>query len=274
MGWVFEPFIGALIGFLTNYVAILMLFRPYDEKRVFGKRIPFTPGLIARRKSEISKAIGTVVKENLLDARIVCEMMCSESITDKIVDKILGYEIHMGEDTAEKVGQMISNIIAQIGIGDIVRKEVDLHIRKSVKDKPIVGKLVTESLIDEISKSVGMMVGEYIQKDGKYKIASVVSEKSLEISGRTVESLMVEYGMDISQIKQTIVEKYKEIMQEKCKEMLKVVKIDVIVERKVQEMSVRELEQTLLRIVDKELKAIIMLGVVIGFVIGLVNLVL
>ena len=40
------PLIGGLIGWITNALAIWMLFHPYHEKKFLGLRVPFTPGLI------------------------------------------------------------------------------------------------------------------------------------------------------------------------------------------------------------------------------------
>ena len=42
--------VGAIIGYFTNWLAIKMLFRPHYEKKIFGIKIPFTPGLIPKEK--------------------------------------------------------------------------------------------------------------------------------------------------------------------------------------------------------------------------------
>ena len=36
-------FVGAIIGYITNWLAIKMLFRPHGEKKIFGIKLPFTP---------------------------------------------------------------------------------------------------------------------------------------------------------------------------------------------------------------------------------------
>lgn len=38
--------IGAVIGGVTNMIAVKMLFHPFKAYYIFGKRVPFTPGLI------------------------------------------------------------------------------------------------------------------------------------------------------------------------------------------------------------------------------------
>ncbi|GGI31870.1 membrane protein [Staphylococcus chromogenes] len=45
--------IGALIGGVTNMIAIKMLFHPFKAYYIFGKRIPFTPGLVPKRRDSI-----------------------------------------------------------------------------------------------------------------------------------------------------------------------------------------------------------------------------
>ncbi len=64
--WVLPVFLGAVIGYLTNSVAIRMLFRPIRPVRVFGLRLPFTPGVIPRQREELAESIGRMVSRDLL----------------------------------------------------------------------------------------------------------------------------------------------------------------------------------------------------------------
>ena len=50
------PLIGAVIGYCTNYIAVKMLFYPRKEIRVFGHRLPFTPGAIPKGQQRLAKA--------------------------------------------------------------------------------------------------------------------------------------------------------------------------------------------------------------------------
>ncbi|WP_117170814.1 DUF445 family protein [Paraliobacillus sediminis] len=58
--------IGALIGGITNSLAIKMLFRPHEAKYIGTFKIPFTPGLIPKRKEELAKQLGKMVVEHLI----------------------------------------------------------------------------------------------------------------------------------------------------------------------------------------------------------------
>lgn len=60
------PVVASLIGYSTNWIAIRMLFRPLEEKKIFGFHVPFTPGLIPKRRNEIAENIGQAVAAHLL----------------------------------------------------------------------------------------------------------------------------------------------------------------------------------------------------------------
>ncbi len=58
--------IGAIIGGITNSLAIKMLFRPYEPKYIGKWRVPLTPGLIPKRRQELAQQLGKMVVEHLL----------------------------------------------------------------------------------------------------------------------------------------------------------------------------------------------------------------
>lgn len=60
--------VGATIGYVTNWLAVKMLFWPREEKVVFGMKIPFTPGLFVRRRQDFSESIGALVESRFSNA--------------------------------------------------------------------------------------------------------------------------------------------------------------------------------------------------------------
>ena len=66
LSWTTPPIVGALIGYATNRIAIRMLFRPLQEKHLFGWRLPLTPGVIPRHREALAANIGAVVGGELL----------------------------------------------------------------------------------------------------------------------------------------------------------------------------------------------------------------
>lgn len=78
--------VGALIGYITNWLAIKMLFRPHHEKRIFGIRVPFTPGLIPKERSRIAKSVGEAVGTHLLSTDDFVGALCSKEVKKQVVE--------------------------------------------------------------------------------------------------------------------------------------------------------------------------------------------
>jgi Uncharacterized protein conserved in bacteria len=60
--------VGAFVGGLTNVLAIKMLFHPFSAIYIGKWHLPFTPGLIPKRRDEIADRLGRMVIEHLLTA--------------------------------------------------------------------------------------------------------------------------------------------------------------------------------------------------------------
>ncbi|MDR2194966.1 MAG: DUF445 family protein [Treponema sp.] len=82
--WLIPPVIGAVIGYVTNALAIKMLFRPLTEKRLWGIRIPFTPGILPRQRHELAQSIGRMVERELLTPEIVRQRLRREDVRSGI----------------------------------------------------------------------------------------------------------------------------------------------------------------------------------------------
>ena len=63
---VMPPVLGGIIGYFTNDVAITMLFRPYRPIRIWGWRLPFTPGLIPSNQNRLAQRISDSIMGSLL----------------------------------------------------------------------------------------------------------------------------------------------------------------------------------------------------------------
>lgn len=99
--YLIPPLLGALIGYVTNYIAIRMLFRPLRPWRFLGLRIPLTPGIIPSKRGELARKMGEMVGEHLLTVDDVGRAFAKDSIqrelrlavTDKLgmlLDRELG----------------------------------------------------------------------------------------------------------------------------------------------------------------------------------------
>ncbi len=84
------PVIGALIGYVTNRVAIKMLFRPLRAWRIGGIRVPMTPGVIPSKRFELSQNMGEVVGDHLLTSKEISDGLQQDIFQDKLLSLIEG----------------------------------------------------------------------------------------------------------------------------------------------------------------------------------------
>lgn len=81
--------IGAMIGWITNYIAIKMLFRPYKEMNFLFFKIQ---GLIPKRRSEIAVSIADTVQKELISLKDITNSLNADELEEKmgaVLDKIL-----------------------------------------------------------------------------------------------------------------------------------------------------------------------------------------
>ncbi len=80
------PVFGFVIGYATNALAIRMLFRPYDERRILGLRFQ---GMIPRRKDEIARKVAEVVTTELLREERVAERLAGPEVRRPLVEMVV-----------------------------------------------------------------------------------------------------------------------------------------------------------------------------------------
>lgn len=71
LSFLLGPLTGGVIGYFTNWLAIKMMFRPYKAKHILGMQIPFTPGLIPKKKGRIPESIGGAIFQNLTNQGVL-----------------------------------------------------------------------------------------------------------------------------------------------------------------------------------------------------------
>jgi uncharacterized membrane protein YheB (UPF0754 family) len=89
--WLIPPIAGAIIGYVTNAIAIKMLFRPLKELRILGIRVPFTPGILPRERHKLADSIGRMVERELLTPEILNERLSRQDTRDALSKSISEY---------------------------------------------------------------------------------------------------------------------------------------------------------------------------------------
>lgn len=78
------PCLGALIGYVTNKIAILMLFRPHRPWVIRGWRVPFTPGIIPAKRHALATSIGNMVGGSLLTNEALGRAIAAEPFQNRL----------------------------------------------------------------------------------------------------------------------------------------------------------------------------------------------
>ena len=108
--WIIPPLAGAIIGYVTNAIAIKMLFRPLNPVRIFGWRLPFTPGILPRQRHKLAVSIGGMVERELLTPAIIRERLLRDDVRQAAQKAVAGY-------TARLLDAPLADCLAKGGEG-------------------------------------------------------------------------------------------------------------------------------------------------------------
>ena len=81
------PLISAVIGWLTNYIAIKMLFKPYVPVRIMG--ITFH-GVLPKRRNAFARGLAKTIEEELLSSKDISEILEGSGWEDEVEQAVEG----------------------------------------------------------------------------------------------------------------------------------------------------------------------------------------
>ncbi len=105
MGWTL-PLQGIIVGYLTNYLALEMIFRPYYEKKYLG--VFKYQGLFLKRQDQVSRQYSAFVAKHILNARNILEEILYGKAADAVFNIIRNSAIKSVENTASIAKPFIS----------------------------------------------------------------------------------------------------------------------------------------------------------------------
>jgi uncharacterized membrane protein YheB (UPF0754 family) len=268
-----------------------MLFRPYKEIKVFGKRLPFTPGIIPKRKPEIAKAIGSAVGNELFTKEDIQKMLLSEEIEKNLADKLIEALKYNDKSIKENLLTIlneekyseskilleetitckIQSAIKKMDLGTIIANEAGLAIKKEISN-PLVKMFLSDNMIASLANPISQRLKEYVMGNGKELIFEAVDNEIKSAEETNFVELIEKLNIEEEKIRKIVNSFYKKIASEALDKILENFDIAKIVEEKVNEMSVVDLEKLILKIMKRELNTIISLGGILGFLIGLINI--
>ena len=290
------PVVGGVVGYFTNDLAIRMLFRPLKPVYLFGHKLPMTPGMIPKNKERLAAGIGDMVSGKLMSSDVLAETLLSPEMLDKVRGKVTDFVAKQRQNNTP-----ISMALAQLigadtvtSVVDTVKSSVDQRITEKMSD-PSLSEFVTQSIMKSINEQLqsnflyqigGALLGCFVDVESKVRnmVSNVLSGEAVELVKnmvhsetdkflqKPVSSLFTQGDDKVNKIAYAVVELYRKVVTDKLPEILKTIDIKQVVHNRIINMDVLEMERMILDICDKELRAVVWLGAVLGSIIGCINI--
>lgn len=171
--------VGAAIGWITNYIAVVMLFRPIKPVKIFGISIQ---GLIPRRRDEIAASIGKVVEDELVSIDDILDKLLNEDNRNYIIKRILDDV----DSTVEKnipsfIPKSLKSMIVNYVVG-IVSKEAEKFLDESAA-----------TMLNDMSDKIG--IAEIVEEKIKLFELEKLEKIILDVSNKELKMIVVLGGV-------------------------------------------------------------------------------
>lgn len=160
------PLIGAFIGWVTNWLAIKMLFHPRKPVKLIF--ITFQ-GIFPKNKPRVAEKLGTIVQRDLINFSDIKSRLQDPDALNNFKEQI-----------ALRVDNAIRDRIEKSGLLNAI-----------VPDQLI--QSVHKTIVDEIEKNLPMVIGSSIDKiEEKLDIQELVRNKVANFSDEKLEQLLLD----------------------------------------------------------------------------------
>ena len=301
--------VGGFIGYVTNDIAIRMLFRPHTAKHIMGWRVPFTPGIIPKEKGRIAEAVGTAISDNLMSKEVLEKYLLSDNMVGRVRSSMEEF-IAMQKVNEESVSQFLEHYLSHgevLTLADNAKEGLTRQMHDKISDPELgrqvakaamtyVGEKITSNGGADILSEIGGLMGgfgmaakldilrepverflakninEILQKNGDAIISNLVESETDKFLSRPVKDLLAGQEAKLADAVNTMVSIYKTIITEHLPKILESIDISTIVRERINEMDMDETEKLILQVMNKELRAIVWLGALLGTLMGCVNI--
>lgn len=289
-----HPLVGAVIGYITNWIAVKMLFKPSKAIYIGKFKLPFTPGIIPKNQERLAVGISTTIANSLLNEDILKENLLSEDIKDQISESIDSFlnsnetspvsliDLINKTEHSDELNQTIDNLVTTITNSILstikeanLAQTISTEVEKAVEDymeKNLLTRIAKKPILSSLTENLEPQVNNYIETNGEKLIHDMVEKeltKYLNTSSLDLRDFIKNSNIDIKSI---ILSLYTSIISSKLSSILDTINISKVIENKIKSMDSKEIEKLVLSIISKELNALVRLGAIIGFILGLGNI--
>jgi uncharacterized membrane protein YheB (UPF0754 family) len=169
------PVISGFIGWVTNWVAIKMLFHPRQPIQILGIRIQ---GIFPKRQDQFAAKLGKLVSEELLSFDEIKSVIANPDnlsaimpVMDQAIDRFLKEKLStvmpmismfIGDKTIGTIKDVLKDELAQM-----LPKAIDEYVDK-IKDKLDLEKIVTEKVRNFSSDKLESILYQVMAKEFRF----------------------------------------------------------------------------------------------------------
>ncbi|MDL2206624.1 DUF445 family protein [Eubacteriales bacterium OttesenSCG-928-N13] len=295
--WIVAPLVGCVIGYITNWIAIKMLFRPLTPKYIGTWRVPLTPGLIPKEKARLASAVGDAISNNLLDTETVQAALLSDDMKQRLDDSMIQLIESNKDDTRtlrqlaidlageEPIARGVDGVrvfvvdalcekLIQADLGSLAAGAILDYVKKKSPSalSALVSGILDERVKQNITKQLAEGVNQYVEENAKDVLTGAITGETDKWLDVRICDLIAQHQEKLPEYRQKLIQGYSALIEMGTARVLNAIDIAGIIRHRIADFNERELEALIMSVIKRELNAIVWLGAGLGLIMGCVNL--
>ena len=169
--WFIPVLLAGAVGYITNWLALWYLFKPYEPKFLFGIKFLRFHGIIPRQKREMAVSLGNMVGKKLLSPDALVEELKGEVLSfvndsrrmtqlrDWVQRYLVEHESEIVEFVSPYLERQVLSVIDGMATPDTWAKVWDDGILPRIKSEDS-RRFIVEKLVEAIRDNAGGMIEE------------------------------------------------------------------------------------------------------------------
>lgn len=286
--WIAPIALGAIIGYFTNYLAIKMLFRPKRAWYLGKHRVPFTPGIIPKNKDRLARAVGQAVGEKLLTRSDIKEQLLHGAVrrafVDTAVNELQGAQMSLHALAQDAIGETSYQTVKTALVDYICDRvkdgfsKLDLEqllcngSRTLLQKGNFLSLFLNENTMQTFAPPIAQAMRDYVDQNGETLLKPVIMQEVEQIGAQSTKDLTSHFRLNEAFVHDMLDHIYEHVVREKADTVLENFDISLLVEQRILQMDTDQIEELVMSVMERELKAVISLGALLGALIGAWNI--
>ena len=284
----FSIFMGGLIGYATNTLAVEMLFRPFTPKYIGRWRLPFTPGLIPKEQGRIAESLGSLIETELFSPEVLSQALntpetkaaisawldqlfakagASQKCPRELLIQTFGEEeyIQKREDLSSLLCSFFVQKATEAKLGESFARQLSHRTDK------VIPFLPNGSLEDVYVNTLGKLIDRELEKALPEIIQQYVYREAGAFLGTPLSLTLQKHERELPKLKDSLLSFIHTAILGALPQLLGSGEIKRLVVDRINSLNPMELNRLLKGLMKKELAAIEWLGALLGGILGIVT---